>query len=286
MVHHRIVASSFFLLTSFAGAQAQSFEVASIRQNNSGSTSSAMGPRGTRLVATNVSLRALLLFAFAPPDGQFFDAQIVGGPAWLSTERFDIEAKPAGGAAVLPGEQTKAMLRALLASEFKLNAHRETRDLPVYTLVRSGKGPTLSEDQTPPELSQCVVEIQSEGKPVQALRRGGIRMILGPAKTTLLGTAVSMTRLIALLQSRLDRIVVDKTGITSLIDVHMEYGTGLAEPPALQARVPSLVPGNDSSETRSESIFTTLVESGLAMRSSRQAIEVLVVDSVQHPPLD
>ena len=78
---------------------------------------------------TNVSLYLLIRTAY---DLQ--DFQIVGGQGWLNADRYDITAKAEGN----PNRQQLAlMLQTLLADRFKLTAHHETRDLPMYWLVQA-----------------------------------------------------------------------------------------------------------------------------------------------------
>ena len=67
-------------------------------------------------------------------------SQVVGGPSWINTDGYDIEAKPEGNT---DQKQMWLMLQTLLADRFKLSMHRETRDLPVYDLKAVKSGPKL-----------------------------------------------------------------------------------------------------------------------------------------------
>jgi uncharacterized protein (TIGR03435 family) len=82
-------------------------------------------------------------------------SQVSGGPNWLDSERFDIVAKVAEGSTK---EQIKIMLQNLLAERFKLTLHPEVKELPIYALVVSSKGPKLKDstiaDTQPPSDSQ------------------------------------------------------------------------------------------------------------------------------------
>jgi uncharacterized protein (TIGR03435 family) len=112
---------------------ATTFEVASIKPNPSGDFRRGIGPGpGGRFSAINVPLRDLMTFAYGIPTA-FANLQIVGGPAWIENEKFDVDARAPGG--VLPPAQVGAMVRALLEDRFKLVVHRETRELPIYNLV-------------------------------------------------------------------------------------------------------------------------------------------------------
>jgi uncharacterized protein (TIGR03435 family) len=87
---------------------------------------------GGRYVALGVTLRRLA--------GDAYGLDVLGGPAWVDSERFDVNAKAEGEPAPA---QIRAMLRPLLADRFNLAVHTETREMPVYTLavVRSDRRP-------------------------------------------------------------------------------------------------------------------------------------------------
>jgi uncharacterized protein (TIGR03435 family) len=61
----------------------------------------------------------------------------VGGPTWINSERFDIEAK---AGCDTTGREMGSMLQVLLEDRFKLKVHRETKDGPVYFLTLSKSG--------------------------------------------------------------------------------------------------------------------------------------------------
>jgi uncharacterized protein (TIGR03435 family) len=118
--------------------RAQTFDVASIRPNHSGSTDSNVdSTRGGRLTITNESLRDLIRFAFGVKD-----YQISGSPGWIDSERYDIAAKtdtPANP----DFEGEKALIRGLLAERFALKTHVETRESTVYSLTIGRNGSKL-----------------------------------------------------------------------------------------------------------------------------------------------
>ena len=262
-----VMGVSLFLLQ--ATAQRPSFEVVSIRPNHSGSPNGGLGPRGSRLVGMNVTLRTLLLFAYRPSGGTFLDAQIFGEPGWARTEHFDIEAKADGDARIVPGEQTRAMVQSLLEDSFHLKVHQETRELPVYNLTLLKRGPKLSDDQSPIDPRQAVISVVSEGRPAPAMARGGLRMIAGAETTRLSGTGVAIAQVVSMLQSRSDRMIIDKTGLKDLIDVQIEFQRDLS---------------GDAADA-APSLFTAIRDIGLKMEPAKAPTEVLVIEHVERPAI-
>lgn len=129
------------LLLAAAGmaavVQAQSaarpeFEVASLKPNPSGLPGFAILALPGGLTARNVSLKRLVAMGYSVTDYQIF-----GSVNWIESQRFDLEAKSPGPAA-LP--QLRLMVQSLLDERFKLKIRRETRDLPIYSLVLAKSG--------------------------------------------------------------------------------------------------------------------------------------------------
>src|ERR1700691_1847040 len=163
-----------------AGLAAQSapgkleFEVASVKPNKSDAPPHANNPLGPGNVyspyrgyfqAINFPLYTYILFAYKIMGNQeqFLRTQI---PAWVMSDRFDIEARAEGNP---DKDQMRLMMRSLLADRFKLGIHYETREVPVFALAlpKAGKtGPTLQphpEDypcSTVPQASQSQVDGQ------------------------------------------------------------------------------------------------------------------------------
>src|ERR1700759_3353055 len=131
------------LLGWHCSAQMPAFEVASIKPNISGKDGGTLGPRGEGFFAVNMTLLNLLLYAYSPPNGMLLRPQIIGGPSWIDTDHFDVEAKSSASAGSVPPEQTKIMLQSLLEDRFQLKIRGDHRDLPVYNLVLYKAGPKL-----------------------------------------------------------------------------------------------------------------------------------------------
>ena len=92
--------------TTHAQSSRLQFEVASIKPNLSLQPGGGGGRRGDRFAMRNASVAGLIQYAFRPAGGQLFSQQIIGGPAWIRTDRYDIEAKMAGSVPSVTSEQT------------------------------------------------------------------------------------------------------------------------------------------------------------------------------------
>src|SRR5262245_57126748 len=152
-------------------AAPQTFEVASIKPSNPNPT----GPLGAtpmivpalgRLTAQNVTLRMLVMTAY---DKQPF--QIVGGPSWQNQNKFDITAKAEDGSAGL--DQMRIMLRGLLAERFKLKAHAETREVPIYALVLA-RGDGRLGPKMKASTDTCPDFKEQQQKMLESIAKGGV----------------------------------------------------------------------------------------------------------------
>ena len=118
------------------------FEVAVIKPARAGAQGNffEIAPGGEKFTATNAPLRPLIMMAYGVADWQ-----VSGGPGWMNSEDFDIEAKPERPAS---REQIFQMLRSLLSDRFQLKLHKETREVPVYILAAAGKTYGLHENRS------------------------------------------------------------------------------------------------------------------------------------------
>jgi hypothetical protein len=123
-------------------AKAPAFEVASVKPNALHSGARLHSFPGDRFEATNVPLRDLIIVAYGEPGRPLPDAQMFGGPSWIDADRFNVSAK-IGTEGPKTVAQKQLMLRTLLAQRFKLAVHHETRDLPIYALVRARQNGAL-----------------------------------------------------------------------------------------------------------------------------------------------
>jgi uncharacterized protein (TIGR03435 family) len=237
-------------------AQVLSFDVASVRANTSGAPEGSLGPRAGGYGAINVPLRILIVRAY-----QLRPFQVVGGPAWIDSERFDLDARASANSSP---DDVLAMLQALLAERFRLVVRRETREQPIYVLV------TARDDARPgPQLKRSGPECP--GNPVCKMSGGYF-----PGKGgSLQGIGQPLTQLATTLGSAVDRIVLDRTGLTGAYDFSVTWKSGgFAVSPA-------------GASDDGPSLFTALQEQlGLKLEPSRGPVDVLVVDSAERPTPD
>src|SRR6185369_12081254 len=130
-----VVAIALVVLAASSGAQAPkdpAFDVAAIKPAaDTQAFSFSMVQPGGRYIGQNMSLRLLIKTAYG-----VHDSQIAGGPSWIDSDRWDINAKAEGYKDAAPfRDQARLMVRPLLADRFKLLMHHEQRELPVYALV-------------------------------------------------------------------------------------------------------------------------------------------------------
>jgi len=220
------------------------FEVASMKVNPNlgpvGDMPKNADPSPGRFRVTDVPLRYILEWAYDLKDYQ------VVGPDWIiADDRFDIIAKADGPATE---EQMRPMLQALLIDKLQMKVHRETRDLPVYVLER-GKGTVLVKD-APADETQTI-----------ANENGRVAFHNFP-----------LSRLTFLLTRRMDRPVIDLTGLNGTYDYSLDL-TGLG------------FNGNPPADPTAPSVFTTIQEDmGLKLEARKHPVEVLVIYHAEKVP--
>jgi uncharacterized protein (TIGR03435 family) len=241
---------------------------------------------GGRVNGTNVTAAALIRFAYGLPD-----FQVSGGPEWLASDRFDVVAKAEGDP---PLAEKRLMLRRLLAERFKLAAHTETRELPIYALVLARSdgrlGPQLRRtaadcgraDQ--PSLDLGVGPSPSDGPP----RCGYFGFAPGSDFPTGRGglafRGLTMAGLAKMLVPMVRRSVSDRTGLNGYFDAEFDF---MAEGPPPPPPPPGLPNQNSFGSEPFVSIFTVFPEQlGLKLESRRGPVEVLVIDRAEQPTPD
>jgi uncharacterized protein (TIGR03435 family) len=260
---------------SFVGQSRPSFDAASIKPSSS-SGGQMVRPVGDRVVATDATLRALIQFAYPSADGRrFFSSQIVEAPGWVETDRFNVQAKAGAGSHAVTVRELQLMTQVMLEDRFQLRTHRDMRELPVYDLVASKSGIKLNRaaDQTPPAVDGDPLTLDPAALPRGKVKQIGRPSPSGAITLIIVGSAVTMTVVINLLQQYLDRPIVDSSGAAGLYDVRLEFAL-----PQSQAA---------PDDATGVSLFTAVQEQlGLKLDAVKKPIEVLVIDHAEHPATD
>jgi uncharacterized protein (TIGR03435 family) len=258
-------------------APSMAFEVASVKPNASGPGESYIRRQpGGGFQVRNMTLRDLVTFAY-----QVQGFQLVGGPDWIRDDRFDITAKagrdlpPTGFGGTAP---EMLMLRALLEERFRLAVHRETREMPIYALVLARPdgqpGPQLRRSQT-----DCAALMKAASAPGAAPppQRDDGRPLCGLTGRSglIMGGGYPISELPRFFSAQVQRVVVDKTGLTGAWDFDLKF-----TPQQVAAGVDAQVDG-------AASLFTALQEQlGLKLEPAEGPVDVLVIDRVQPPTPD
>ena len=239
------------------------FEVASVKPLKPGSENGGGGffPDG-RFAVTGTTVRELIRLAYG-----IADYQLLGGPNWLTTERFavDARARTVAGGAVPSREDVRLMLQSLLAQRFKLAVTRETRELPMFSLEIARADQTLGK-----QLRRSTIDCST------AASREHARKTLPPdrqpcathmASGVLLGNGTAFTTLLSLLSLPLGSPIDNRTGLDGAFDWELRWVTDPAKdgPPLMVAVEEQL---------------------GLKLRPTRAPVSVLVIESVDRPTPD
>ncbi len=262
------------------------FEVASVKPNKSGLPQVMLGMQpGGRFTATNAPLRMLIRNAY-----QLQDFQLVNLPDWATSERFDIVAKAEGDVPPAPIGTTgplQLMVRSLLSERFKLVTHHESRDLQIYALVLAKNDGKLGA-QLRPATVDCAAMMAARGRsggpppgPPPLGERPACGMRIGPG--TMAGGGFPMSQLAQTLSQFVQRVVVDRTGLTGNYDLDLTWTPDQMP----QGAPPPGAPPFPAVDPNGPSIFTALQEQlGLKLDAQRGPVDVLVVDSVERPTPD
>jgi len=222
----------------------KTFEITSVRENLSRlDRDSGVNLSGSRISGTNLSLRTLILQAYG-----VLDFQVTGGPNWLSTARFDLQATTENTEPIAPAD-LPPLLQRLLADRFHLTVHHESREMKAYVLIVDKGGPKLHE---------------ISGTPAKSMSGSNQRGSSGTA--TMAGSGVGMPALayrIAQQPAFRGSMVLDKTGLNGYYDFTLQWEAG---------------------ENAGPSLITALREQlGLKLSSEKTTVDVLVIDHAEKP---
>jgi uncharacterized protein (TIGR03435 family) len=232
------LAGTAILVVMFAQKQAApAFEVVSVKPADPAAVGRFTSGAYDGFRGRNLRLIDLIMNAW-----QLNREQVAGGPNWLETLGWDIDARGPAGASPA---QVPAMMKTMLADRFALGVHWESRTLSVYAL-----------------------EVEKNGL---KLRKGDGLGGVATGRTLIRDRSATMPELASQLSSYLGRHVVDKSGITG------QYAVELSFAPV----EPNVIAG-DSKEDTAPSIFQALREqAGLKLVSTKAPVQVLVIDHAE-----
>jgi len=245
-------------------ASAPTYDVVSIKQNKSGSGSMSIGGEANSFKGTNLTLTDLLINSYD------IRAELIYGlPAWTRSARFDIYAKIVNPDMEqmhkLTIEQRRAMLLAVLKDRFHLQAHLETKTLPVFDLTVAKGGPKFT-GATGADTHAAMVK--------NGLTTGGSMLVNNGELTA---NAVPLSSLTYSLSGEVGRTIIDKTGLTGKYDFELKWTPE-------RAAASGADNGQTDDQNSASSLFTALQEQlGLKLQSSKGPVETLVVDHVEMP---
>jgi uncharacterized protein (TIGR03435 family) len=244
-----------------APQETASFEVASIKPNVSGAGNRTVRPSPGRLSIFNLTLKDLITFAY-----QVRDFQVSGGPGWINSDQYDIEAKAEGNPSQ---DQMRLMLQALLQDRFKLALHHDTKELPIYELTVAKGGLKLQ----PLKPGDCIV-FDRDHPPAPGQKSSAYCGNLSNGRGSFDASNASMADIARMFSFQLGRVVVDKTGITGEFPVHLKFA-------------PDEVAGVPPPADAGPSFFTAVQEQlGLKVESAKGPVEVLIIDHAEKPSED
>jgi uncharacterized protein (TIGR03435 family) len=235
----------FAALTAIHVYAQQTFEVASIKRNTSGEPRSGVRTLpGGRVAIVNQQLRQIIRNAYGSND-----LEVLGGPDWIDSDRWDINASGGTGKA---DEPLEPMLKALLADRFKLRVHVEMKERPIYALVQGRTDRRLG-DKIHATAMDCRPDADCG---TTSAKTSGV------AAGTITGVARTMADLGRSLSPYAGRRVFDGTDLKGRYDFEIQWSEEV-------------------------SVFTAVQEQlGLKLESQRAPVEVVVVDSVERPVED
>ncbi len=302
-----IITSAAFLTCGLACSQPLTFDAASVKPaaqptpNGRGMIRIA-GPTGGpgskdpgRIHYPYTSLKNLLMNAYDVKNFQ------ITGPDWLDREMFDVQA-------TMPPETTKeqfkVMLQSLLAERFKLTVHRETKELPTYTLTVGKNGHKMKPSEEtpppaegadappPPAMAQGQIKFGPDGFPILPGMgpggRGGFFTIMMPNHARATAQKQTMDDLANRLTGILNHPVTNATELTGKFDFSLDYspeglGGGAAfmkmMPPSGSTEIPEAEPAAN--------LFSAIQSQlGLKLEPKKGPIEIIVLDHMEKTPTE
>jgi uncharacterized protein (TIGR03435 family) len=216
------------------------------RDPNANSNSQSTGMKGRQYTMVNRTVETMLLFAYG-----IHKTQIVGGPSWIESERWDVQGVPD-----VPGhpnlKQAQTLTRKVLEERFGLKVHKETKEMAVYAVSVAKGGEKMARSAGDPNGSPDETESSNS------------------SQVTMRMTNILMGEFAPALADFLDRPAVDQTGLTGRYDFQLKWT-------ADESRAPT-------DGTAPPGLFTAIQQQiGLKLEPAKAPVDVLVIDHVERP---
>jgi uncharacterized protein (TIGR03435 family) len=201
--------------------------------------------RGRHVMLIDHTIEEILLIGYGVQK-----SQLVGEPEWAKTELWDVDGIPnVEGQPSL--KQLQEMMQKILLERFGLKLHHEQREMPVFALTVSKGGPKLTPNTSDPDGMMDQQNSNANVRDVEVLKNA------------------SMPDLALILQFRVDRPVVNQTGLKGRYDFKLQWTMD-----DTQTIQPDAPPG----------LFTAIQEQlGIKLDPVKAPVDVLVIDQVQKP---
>jgi len=257
------------------------FEVASVKPCNNPPRSVGLhgGPGSPGRLTLNCEplsiliQRAYLIYRDGRVSGDpFFLVPITGGPSWIDTDRYDIDAKAESPQS--EGMMMGPMLQALLEDRFRLKVHREPRQIPIYALTVAKGGSKLQ----PAREDSCIsMDPTAPPAPPAAGQRPFCGALVADANGRMEAYGLSLASLCLHLSGTLSQKVSDQTGLSGKFDIHLDLTRQDLIP-----RPPGLATDPDAPDPLA-AIQRALAKLGLQLELTKGQGEALVIDHVEKP---
>ena len=265
------------------------FDVVSVKRTGPDAGASMVGGGRGQYRAINVPLRVTITNAW-----DLRDHQLVGAPAWLANDRFDIIAKEPEG--TFTDAQRRLMMQAMLVERFTLQAHLDTREMPLYNLVIVRPDGRLG-----PELKPTAVDCAALRKERAA---GGAapagpprqtpnideripcnrRAFFGPQGVTINSSGLTLDGIATTLGTYTDRTVVNRTGLKGEYDLLLKFRPEAGGP--MGGLAPPLSTTGEPASDLATLGAAVQEQLGLKLEPARGPVQVLVIDSISPPVED
>lgn len=256
------------------------FDVASIKPQSPSPDGRMMTmvkfPTNGHFTGAGLTVKGLVCIAYG-----LSDFQVAGGPSWIDSDRFDVEAKPDPALEEQLSKMTKdqatvvehQMMQALLADRFKLALHHETKELPTYALVVAKGGPKFKETK-PDDASPDTANSSAHPSP-----KGSFRMSFDSNAFVITANGMTLDALVNQLGFQMHSTVQNQTGLKGNYDFTLRF-----TPEDARTGIPDPGGSAGASDNAGISVFAAVEDQlGLKLESKKSPVDVVVVDHLEKP---